>query len=180
MSKCYLLGIDPGFATMGLARVELAKGHERIDALGVVRTVKSVKKRAVRASDDNLRRIVEIAAELEEWIVPGTIALCCESQSWPRSASVSAKVGMCWGVIGALAARHGLAVLQSSPKEIKVAVAGKGTASKLEVQAALERRYGALDLPKQKTLREHPADALGAVVAVLDSPTVLMARSMMK
>lgn len=171
-----LLGIDPGFASLGLARVELVGDGEHVAELGVVRTRKSDRKRGVRASDDNVRRIVELAEAVESWITPDVIALCCESQSWPRSSAVTAKLGMSWGVVGALAARHGLPVLQATPQEIKQAVAGVATASKAEVQDALTARYGPLELPSQRTLHEHCCDALGAVVACLDAAPVLMAR----
>ena len=171
-----LLGIDPGFAALGLARVELVRDGERVAEFGVVRTSKSDRKRAVLASDDNVRRIVELAQAVERWITPDTIALCCESQSWPRSSALCGKLGMAWGVIGTLAARHDLPVLQASPKEIKQAVVGKATASKAEVQGALTARYGPLELPAQRTLHEHCCDALGAVVACLDAAPVLMAR----
>lgn len=173
-----LLGIDPGFAALGLAQVELVGSGERVAELGVVRTAKSNRKRGIRASDDNVRRIIELAQAVEPWVAPDVIAICVESQSWPRSSAVCGKLGMAWGVVGALAARHQLPVLQASPKEIKRAVTGKATASKDAVQTALEARYGPLRLPEQRTLHEHACDALGAVAACLEAPVVLMARRM--
>jgi crossover junction endodeoxyribonuclease RuvC len=175
MSK--LLGIDPGFASLGWALVELLPETERVIQMGVIRTAKSTKKRSVRASDDNLRRIGELTQSLEPMVyTPGAIAVCAESQSWPRNAGSSAKVGMAWGVLGALAAIRGVPIFQASPQEVKKAVTGKKTASKLEVQIALEVRYGPLKWPPQKTLREHAADALASVVACLDAPGIQVVR----
>lgn len=53
-----LLGIDPGFAAPCLARVELVGAGERVAELGVVRRAKSDRKRRVRASDGNVRRVL--------------------------------------------------------------------------------------------------------------------------
>jgi len=175
-----IIGVDPGFACLGLARVALLPGGgERVECLEVIRTEASARKREIRATDDNLRRAGELAAALDGWIGPDVVAICSESQSWPRNAATTAKVGMCWGVIAAVAHRHGLPVLQASPQEIKRAVAGRKTASKGEIMVALECRYDDLPpWPAQKGLVEHAADALAAVVACLDHPMFLMTRRM--
>jgi crossover junction endodeoxyribonuclease RuvC len=172
-----LVGLDPGFASLGLARVHLLEGGgERVARLRVLRTKASSKKHGVYACDDNVRRAVELAEGLEEWITPGVIAICAESQSWPRNSAVCAKLGHAWGIIASVAHRHGLPVLQRSPQDIKRAVTGSATASKKAVQAALVERYGPLRLPTQVTLHEHCCDALGAVVACLDAPEIQMVR----
>lgn len=87
--------------------------------------------------------------------------------------------GMAWGVVATLAEACRVPILQVSPQELKLRVVGKKTASKEEVQQALEQRYGDLPWPPQRTLREHAADGLGAIVACLDSDVVLMARRQM-
>lgn len=81
-----LLGIDPGFAALGLARVELLAAGERVLNLAVIRTEASAQKREVRASDDNLRRARELAAALDAQVTPEVVALAVEAQSWPRNA----------------------------------------------------------------------------------------------
>lgn len=179
MNAPLLLGIDPGFATCGIALVALDKDGERVLRLEVVRTKKSPKKRDVRASEDNVRRIIEIANRVMDVSGEGVIGICSESQSWPRNSGTSAKLGMVWGVIGTLSVMRGAPVLQATPMEIKKRLCGRGTASKKEVQAALVQRYGALDLPDPAGVHEHACDALAAVVACLDAPSVLMARRML-
>ena len=103
--------IAPGFAALGLARVELAPGGERVAALEVVRTAPS--KRQVESGwtppwsccrdggppHDNARRVRELAVALAARIGPATVALCCEGQSWPRNASSAVKVALCGGVV---------------------------------------------------------------------------------
>jgi len=179
----YLLGIDPGFAAVGYALVELLPVGERVEELGVLLTEKSGKVRAVRASDDNVRRGREIDFGL--WSVASSsmrsvVAICAESMSFPRHAGNAAKMAMCWGVIVGISARLGIPIVQASPQEVKKAVVGKKDASKEEVQAALKARYPcpATSVPFTKTRIEHPFDALGAVVACLDSEVVRLARKM--
>ena len=172
-----LLGLDLGQAALGFA-FELHAAGETVQALEVVRTERSDRKRAVRESDDAVRRLVEIAAALERRINPGVVALAVEAQSC--NASSSAKVGMAWGAIAAaVAQRHGLPVLQASPQEVKRALTGRKDASKADVQCALEIRYPDLpDWPPQRDRVEHAADALAAVVACRDHAVIKLARRM--
>lgn len=172
-----VLGLDPGFAALGLAAVDLTPGAERVERAWVVRTEKAARKVEVRASDDNVRRARQLAAELERAVVEwGPVALAAEAQSWPRNAGASAKVGIAWGVVAALAERHGLPLVQASPQDVKRAVAGAKTASKGEVAAAVEARFPEVEWPRQASLVEHAADAVAVVLACLDSPVLQLAR----
>jgi Holliday junction resolvasome RuvABC endonuclease subunit len=176
-----LIGIDTGFSALGLAEVTLLPAEEIVRRVAVVRTKPSNKKRGVRVSDDNVRRICELGAAIAPWLSRGVIAVCVEAQSWPQKASPKNSRAMAypWGVVGALAGERGIPILQASTKEIKQIVTGNGGATKKQVQAALEARYGEIDWPTQTTLHEHAADALGAIVACLDHSTIQMARRMM-
>lgn len=174
-----LLGVDPGMANMGLCLVALHRTHEEPIEFRILRTEKSAKKSAIYASADNDRRCRELVAGLEDIFDDAILAICAESQSWPRNAANSAKVGMAWGVLSAVAEISRIPILQASPQAIKKRLTGKKTATKEMVQIALVERYPDMPpWPKQKTLIEHAADALGAVVACLDSDLVTMARKM--
>lgn len=182
-----VLGIDPGFASMGVAVVDVRERDERVIALDVVRTQKDDRKRRTLASDDNVRRARELAVELGGaigWLgnAGGNNArvVCAEAMSFPRNASAASKVALSWGVICALAEVRDLPIVQASPQQIKKAVAGTKTASKLDVESALLARYGneleqlVAHLPDGQ--HEHAYDALAAVVACLDSDVLRMAR----
>ena len=187
----FVLGIDPGFASIGCAVFQLTTETEVPVLLEVVRTSKSSAKRNVRASDDNLDRAREIAAEFQRIIAAYDIRLiCAETMSFPRNASAAAKMAICWGVIAALAHQHGIPVVQASPQEVKKALCGKKDASKEEVQEAVRSRYSALrsednDTPAAlrgipRSLWEHPFDAAAAVVACRDSDVFQLARKMVE
>lgn len=182
-----LLGIDPGFASIGFAVVRLYPDREEIESLTVFTTEKAEKKRKVLASDDNFRRARSIAEALGGFLgAPQVEAICAESMSFPRSSSVAAKMAMCWGVLAAFAFNRGIPVLQATPKEIKKKLCGNGSASKDDIEAALVARHGRSTIEEalvkgfvtRKGDREHPLDALAAVVACLDSEVVRMARRM--
>lgn len=174
-----LLGIDPGFASLGWALVEVQLDEQRaaqLVAVGVLRTKKAAKKKHALSSDDNVRRARELFAglsALEQVWRPAL--LCVEAMSYPRNASAAAKMSIAWGVVAALAELRELTVLQCSPQQLKVAACGAKDASKLDVLAALTRRYPTLILKLADTPRgqwEHPVDALGAVHAALNTNVV--------
>lgn len=180
-----VLGIDPGFASCGVAVVELRPQGEIIRSIDVLRTQKSDKKQKVLASDDNFRRARRLSSMLMALFErnPSICAIAVESMSFPRSASNAAKMAMCWGVIASISVDRGLAVVQASPKEIKKALCGKATASKVEVQTQINKRYsGSADVIAEfeseypTSQHEHGFDALGAIVACLDSDVIRMAR----
>jgi crossover junction endodeoxyribonuclease RuvC len=174
-----VLGIDPGFASLGMAAVDVTADSERIVELAVVRTEKSHRKLEVRASDDNVRRAVQLTKGLCRFVDKhNPVAIAVEAQSWPRNAGSSAKVGIAWGVVAATASWYGLAVVQTSPQALKKAVCGPKTATKEDVIAAIEERFPDIEWPKPKGVVEHAADAIGAVLACLDSSVLQMARKL--
>ena len=148
---------------------------EMVLELAVIRTEPSSKKRGVRATDDNVERARLLARELDARLFAETpAAICVEAQSWPRNASAAIKVGIAWGVIVSASEAWGIPMLQVTPMGLKKAVTGSKTATKQEVQRALERRWpGEIHWP---AYREHAADALGAIVACLDDDLLRMAR----
>lgn len=172
-----VLGIDPGFALLGMAAVDVTPDHERVVATAVLRTEKSARKLDVRASDDNVRRGLELARGL--CIFCSThrpVAFACEAQSWPRNAGSSAKVGLAWGVVIGVAYRFQVPIVQASPQQIKKVLCGRKDASKEDVIAAVEDRFPGVEWPSPASVVEHAADAVGAVLACTDSPTIQMAR----
>ena len=172
-----VIGIDGGFASMGLAVIDLTSDGEQLRRTWVVRTEKSARKLGVRSGDDSSRRARELAYEVDQAIVSyQTGAIAIESPSWPRNAGVAAKMGIAFGVVFGLAEKHRLPLVMASPQAVKQAVCGRKDASKDDVILAIERRFPAVEWPTQSTLREHAADAIAVVLACLDSDALRMAR----
>lgn len=181
-----VLGLDPGFANVGWALVELDGGihgstPELIVAMGLIETEKSSAKQNVLASNDNYRRAREIARAVRG-LKPRPQVICAESMSFPRSSSAAAKVAMTWGVIADFCEAENIAMLMASPKELKKAVCNDASASKTEIQIALRARFGSRpeELLKEAKIppssQEHPYDALAAVIACVDSEMIRLLR----
>lgn len=172
-----LLGIDPGFSSVGWAIVEHhPDAGVRLVSLGVMRTKKATRKQNVLAAADNFRRAQEIGRELGALMLSARVdVVCAEAMSFPRSSSVAAKMAMCWGVLAQLCETLSLPLTQASPQQIKRSVTGNAAASKDDVAAALSLRFPdtvALVASVPASLHEHAHDAVGAIVACLESDVV--------
>lgn len=181
----FVLGIDPGFASVGICAAEIKPDRIHVELAGVIRTAPASKKRRIRATDDNLDRARAIAKEIAGWVADWEpVAICAESMSFPRNAGNAAKMALCWGALAAIAEAHRLPILQATPQEIKQALTGSKAASKEEVQAAVEARCardelaiaGIGEIPLGQ--REHVYDAIAAVMACEGSEAIRMARQM--
>ena len=189
MPKPYLLGIDTGLAHLGYALCALTEDFDlevirEVDStpkMGCFVTKKSDKKKNVRASSDVFRRGQEMGLQMLRLLDPSTgfvpedgvvQGICVEGMSLPRNASACMKIGVSWGLLCMMTLTPPLPVTEATPKEIKKTLCGKNNASKKEVQEALAERFD-LDVTRfKKTEIEHPFDALGAVVACMDSEVI--------
>jgi Holliday junction resolvasome RuvABC endonuclease subunit len=175
-----LVGLDPGFANLGYAVVELVP-HPHVVRFGVFQTEATAKKRKVLAVEDNVRRAILIARCLRDLATcaPRTVALCAEAMSFPRSSSVAAKVALTWGAIASLSEAANIPILQASPQQVKHGVCGVKSATKEEVQGAVFRLYPEIAPLRAGIARgawEHPHDALACVHLMLQSDVVKMLR----
>lgn len=190
MRSVCILGVDPGFASFGFGVVRLLPDGEEVGRVDVIRTSKSAKKKNVKAADDNFQRAQAIATVLHDVVKEyEPLAIAAEAASWPRNASASAKVAMAWGLLADLCLIYQLPMVQASPQEIKKALCGNKSATKVAIQTKLEAlypgqfddfkgRFPAKKPPQPNGQWEHGFDAVGAVVACLDSDVVKMARGL--
>lgn len=164
-----IIGIDPGFASMGLALLQREGGSYRFTKATTIRTAKSGRK--VPKWVDNAERTAKIFGTLMTYVPdprPRTI-WAIEAESWTRMPS-DKLVGMARGAIYSAAFNVGGAIDQYSPKDIKKELCGSGSASKKSVEAAVcelhpELRPHLVLLPK--TQREHAADAAACALYCL-------------
>jgi crossover junction endodeoxyribonuclease RuvC len=178
-----ILGLDPGFANLGWCRASYTKDAFVTLEMGCIQTKKDGRK--VLQSVDNVKRAQIIARKLkwliwelieDEWVRTAD-AIALEAMSFPRNASSASKMSLTWGVISALSGLWDIPMIQASPQDIKEAVTGSRKASKAQMEATLSGRYPVVlkcleDVPMSR--REHPYDALGAIVASLGSEVVKM------
>lgn len=177
-----IVGVDPGFATLGLACVEVScvgkigaprwvETSSRILEVVAIKTVASGRKE--KRNDEDVRRrlseIVDTASRFFTEYRPALVAF--ESAALVRSSTVSQKIGLGWGGVFALVRTAGAAVEVYDPMELKVGCGLKKSASKLEVQKAVEKTWAVFTdwprMPKKKTIVEHAADAAGVVLTAM-------------
>ena len=176
----YILAIDPGFSSVGWTLGEISEdGNIGYVGCGVIRTKKSTAK--VLACEDNVVRAREIAGGImslfeELQAHPSKLkAIVSEAQSWPRNASVSAKVGMCWGVMSTFAHVCEIPLVQVSPQNLKKCLTGKKTASKKDVADVVCKVWPKIgpDAKKWPTgQHEHIYDSAAALIASSETPVV--------
>jgi Holliday junction resolvasome RuvABC endonuclease subunit len=177
------IGIDPGFAQLGVAVLAFDERRVEVLEVGVWLTEKSDKKRSVKSVDDDFRRTREIAAKmisLFDFHRPSIVTM--ESKSAVRNASAAAKVSAMIGVLACEAERWGIPAVQASPAEVRTALELGKKASKEEIEARVRSRlnsqadldYKFKDIPEAK--RVHAWDAIAAWYACEKTDVVRAAR----
>lgn len=174
------MGIDPGFASTGVVVARLNGLVVEDFAFTTIRTKKAKKGSLIYASQDNANRTKQLARDLKllfDDFRPD--AVCVEAMSFPRNASVAAKMALCWGVIGALSELYKAPILQASPQVIKQRLTGSKSASKEEVELAVRNLVGTDRVDDALTLaqvikgqKEHAMDALAACVVLGNEPEI--------
>jgi crossover junction endodeoxyribonuclease RuvC len=126
----FVLGVDPGLSRCGYCVVQSVRGRTRAVALGVFRT---------DPADVVPARLAELLADvrglLDEFPVS---AVALERVLFQVNVRTAMSVGQASGVIMAEAAGRGMDVAEYSPNEIKDAVAGYGSADKVQVQRMVQ------------------------------------------
>jgi len=186
MSRIRILGADPGLATFGLAVIDISDEQDVLIHAGSILTAKSNKKLGVLVAEDNVRRTRDLLAALAPLLAANDIrAICAERFSAPRNSSAAAKVALAWGALIAHADLLRVPIVQPSPQEVKLAVCGKRSASKTEVEIAMRQRYrgpvstealAEMDDNLAPSHQEHAFDAMAVAVACLDSDIIRAVR----
>jgi len=151
----FVLGIDPGLSRCGYGVVEQVRHKQRAVAAGVVRT---------EPCDETPARLAELQSEIRSLIVefaPEVVAV--ERVLFQTNVRTAMGVGQASGIVMAEAITAGCRVVEYSPNEIKLAVAGDGSADKNQMEHMVR-----LLLDISKPLRPvDAADALGVALTYL-------------
>lgn len=129
-----ILGIDPGTLVMGYGLIEITGSKSRLITLDVMK---------FRSTDDHylrLKQIFEQTIAVIDTHLPDEMAL--EAPFFGKNVQSMLKLGRAQGVVMAAALSRGVPVIEYSPRKVKQAVTGNGSATKEQVAAMLENIYG--------------------------------------
>jgi Holliday junction resolvasome RuvABC endonuclease subunit len=186
MSKVRVCGVDPGFANIGLATLDLFPvGASSLLATGLVLTKPASGK--VKQIDDELRRLHEIEdallAFITEW-KPDVLAIeepgkCLMRRSlggrvqWQTNPSLLRTSCLMWGAASGICRARGIYIVKYGSQQIKKIVCGSNKASKVEMEKEIKSRYG--DYTGWSTTQrvEHEVDAVGAAISACKEPFVM-------
>ena len=159
-----VLYIDPGYTRTGWAVIE--DSTDKIIELGLIETEKGA---AERKSDDVCERCGVIAQAITEQVFQYDV----QRIAWEvppggaQSASALAALARITGVVAATVALLAVPDTRFTPQAVKTAACGYHSATKLEIEQAVLRRWppAVHKLPRAKARREHICDALAVRMA---------------
>lgn len=137
-----ILGIDPGTNVMGYGVIRVVKKKAEMVSMGVIDMRKE--------SDPYLRlgKIFERVTGIIEEYLPDELAI--EAPFFGVNVQSMLKLGRAQGVAIAAAIQRDIPIREYAPMKIKMAITGKGTASKEQVAGMLVRllKLDANEMPK--------------------------------
>lgn len=147
-----ILGIDPGYATIGFGVVDAQRGSLRLLQYGVITTPPEL------PFAERLKVIYDDMNHLLDAMEPDVMAI--EELFWGHNVTTGIGVSHGRGVILLSAVQRGLPISEYTPMQIKQAVVGYGNATKLQVMDMTKRL-----LRMEKVAR--PDDAADAIAVAL-------------
>jgi crossover junction endodeoxyribonuclease RuvC len=148
----FVLGVDPGLSRCGFGGVVEEHGEQWARAAGVI------------TSDPALpvpERLAALHREFDALVVeltPDVIAV--ERVFFQTNARTAMAVGQASGVALLVAAEHGCKVVEYTSNEVKLAVAGYGSADKAQIQQMVARLLRLATLPEPPDVADALALAL--------------------
>ena len=125
------MGIDPGTNIMGYGVLKVSDGKARMMTMGVI---------DLRKFGDaylKLGHIFERVTGIIDSFLPDEMAI--EAPFFGKNVQSMLKLGRAQGVAIAAAIKHGVPIHEYAPMKIKMALTGKGSASKEQVAGMLQR-----------------------------------------
>jgi len=147
-----ILGIDPGFATIGFGLVEAERGQARMVTYGVITTP---------ARLPLSRRLYQIGTDMEELIgqlKPDVISI--EELFFNTNVTTGIAVAHGRGVLLYAAEKCGVPLYEYTPSQVKLAVTGYGKAEKRQVMDMTRQLLKLQKIPR-------PDDAADALALAL-------------
>jgi crossover junction endodeoxyribonuclease RuvC len=146
------MGIDPGFAIVGIAVLDSAQGKISVSDYTAVTTA------AGQPFERRLTEIYDDMSFLMDKFRPDCVAV--ERLYFTTNRTTAIDVAQARGIILLAAAQHGALVCEYTPLQVKQAVTGYGKATKNQVQEMTKRILGLKAVPKPDDV----ADALAIAI----------------
>ena len=146
-----ILGIDPGTNIMGYGIIHTQNNNLSLVTMGVLKFTKQ--ENQLERLKDIFEGVVSIIGQYH----PDTVAI--EAPFFGKNVQSMLKLGRAQGVAIAAALFKNIPVFEYSPRKVKMAITGKGSASKEQVAAML---HYLIKYDEQKYL--DASDALGIAV----------------
>ena len=147
-----ILGIDPGSTRVGYGAIKCEHGELLYISSGILSIPRDTKPNQLVSLETALSKLIA-------GLNPDRVVI--ERLFVTRNQKTAIEVAQARGVIVATIAKHRLPLVELTPSEIKLAVAGDGRASKGGVSLMVTRL---LSLPKARVL-DDITDALAAAIA---------------
>ncbi len=147
-----ILGIDPGFATIGFGLVDCQRNQQKMLQYGTINTTPDV------PFDQRLVTIFDDMTKLLQVLQPEVVAM--EQLFWGHNVTTGIGVSHARGVLVLAVAKGEIPLFEYTPMQIKQAVAGYGGAEKRQVMD-MTRRLLKLDAVPR------PDDAADALAVAL-------------
>ena len=152
------LGIDPGTATTGYGLVRLMPDGELVAvSFGIISTSKD------ETPSARLEMLYTDLRKLLKQHKPDTSAV--EKLFFARNVTTGIAVGQARGVVLLALQQAGIEIFEYTPKEVKNAVAGYGSAEKRQVQEMVRALLQLDSIPKP----DDAADALAVAITHLNT-----------
>lgn len=156
-----ILGIDPGFATVGFGTLESIRGRLRLLSCGAITTP---------PGSPLPSRLLQIDRDMDtllEQFHPDAMAV--EELFFNNNITTGIGVAQARGVILVAAERRGVPIFEYTPSQVKQAVVGYGKAEKHQVMDMTRRLLGLKAVPR-------PDDAADAAAIALCHARTLTSR----
>ena len=135
-----ILGIDPGTTIMGYGIIHIKGNRMELIQMGVLHLSK------LGSHELKLKRIFERTLQLVDEYKPDELAV--EAPFFGKNVQSMLKLGRAQGVAMSAALYRNVPIFEYAPKKIKMAITGKGTASKEQVSAMLKSILDIKEMPK--------------------------------
>lgn len=147
-----IVGIDPGYAIVGVGAVEYRKNRFVAAQYGAITTPVGM------PAPDRLKVIYDEISEVLDTYKPDAVSI--EELFFNNNAKTAIMVGQARGVLLVAAANRSIPIYEYTPLQIKQALTGYGRADKQQMQQMVKAMLGLNAIPKP----DDAADALAAAI----------------